>query len=110
MPRLTLRATGGISFLTPAEWNFIARRLNLSPRELEIVAHVLADEKESTIALGLAISSHTVHTFLKRLYLKLGVTSRVELVMRVFAEYATLPRQGILRTGQAAQPTLRKAA
>ncbi len=110
MAKLTLPAAGRSSFLTPAEWACIARRLNLSPRELEIVAHVLADEKESTIALGLAISSHTVHTFLKRLYLKLGVTSRVELVMRVFAEFASLSRQGSLRIRHAVEPAFRKVA
>ena len=39
------------------------------------------------IALELGISQHTVHTYLSRLYRKLGVTSRVQLVLSVLDEF-----------------------
>jgi DNA-binding CsgD family transcriptional regulator len=62
----------------------------LSERERQIAEAVFDDQKESVIAVHLGISSHTVHTHLERLYRKLGVTSRVTLVSRVFVEYLWL--------------------
>jgi DNA-binding NarL/FixJ family response regulator len=66
----------------------------LSPRESQIVQHVLLDEKERAIAAKLGISTHTVHTHLRRIYAKLGVSSRVELATRVCGEYALWGQQG----------------
>ena len=61
--------------------------LALSGRESEILQAVFDDQKESCIAANLGISAHTVHTHLERIYRKLHVSSRVELVVRVFAAY-----------------------
>ena len=52
----------------------------MSQRELEIAQAVFDDLSEGEIAEALGISTHTVHTYLKRLYQKLGAKSRVELV------------------------------
>jgi DNA-binding CsgD family transcriptional regulator len=71
-------------------WSRIQQSLNLSPREAEILFEILQDQKETTIAEHLAISPHTVHAHLERLYRKLGVSSRVQLIVRVFAEYLAL--------------------
>ena len=71
-------------------WRALAVALNLSERELQIVQAVFDDDKESVIAADLGISSHTVHTHLERLYRKLGVSSRVSLVGRVFVEFLRL--------------------
>jgi DNA-binding CsgD family transcriptional regulator len=73
------------------QWRAVADRLNLSDRELEIVRGVLDDRKQSSIAAQLGISSHTVHTYLVRLYLKLRVSSRMELAMRVIGQFQTEP-------------------
>ena len=72
--------------LTDEQWLKIARRLALSGRELQIVRLVFEDERERTIAARLEISLHTVHTHLKRIYLKFGVKSRGGLLLRVFRE------------------------
>jgi DNA-binding CsgD family transcriptional regulator len=64
------------------EWRLIDRELRLSAREHDIVELVLADVKESAMGARLGISPHTVHTHLERLYRKLGVTGRVQLVVR----------------------------
>lgn len=64
-------------------WSCIANRLALSERELQIVQGVFDDAHQEAIAEELAISSHTVHTHLERLYHKLQVNSRVELVVRI---------------------------
>jgi DNA-binding CsgD family transcriptional regulator len=68
-------------------WQRVTSVLALSARESEILQGIFEDQKESCIAANLGISSHTVHTHLERLYRKLRVTSRVGLVVRVFAEY-----------------------
>jgi len=67
--------------------------LRLSRRECEITQAVFDDAKEETIAAGLGISAHTVHTHLERLYRKLGVGSRASLVVLVLAACRTLWRR-----------------
>ena len=71
-------------------WQEIAGSLRLSGQELRIVRGVFDDRTEFAIAEGLKISPHTVHTHCERLYRKLGVTGRVQLVLRVMEEYVAL--------------------
>ena len=56
-------------------------------RELQIMRLVFEDKPEKTIATELEISLNTVHSHLMHLHWKLGVQSRVGLVLRVFREY-----------------------
>jgi DNA-binding CsgD family transcriptional regulator len=73
-------------------WEHLNTKLRLSPREAEIVQWLCADESEESIAYQLGISKHTVHSHLERLYKKIGVTSRAQVVIRLFREYmAQLP-------------------
>ena len=96
--------------LLEAEWDRIARQLELSPRELQIVRLVTVDAKEHTIARRLGISIHTVHSHLKRIYAKSCVSSRVELILEIFREYVAYAREGnALRETIGSHPT-RKAA
>jgi DNA-binding CsgD family transcriptional regulator len=82
------------TFLAPDAWNGIVRALRLSRREAEIAAILLADDnRDGTIAERLAISPHTVHTYLERLYRKLGATSRSQVVTRIFQQYVIYSRQ-----------------
>lgn len=55
----------------------------LSPREQEIVRLVIKGLPNKTIAAVLEISPWTVATHLRRVYTKLGVNSRAEMVARV---------------------------
>jgi len=91
------------------EWSDVGRALRLSERELEIVRLCVEDLKESTIARRLAISGHTVHTHMERLYHKLGVGSRAALLVRVFEAWRALveshPRRGARSGVSAARPT-----
>jgi DNA-binding CsgD family transcriptional regulator len=64
-------------------WFSIAERLSLSGRELQMAQGVFDDKKECLIAQELGISPHTAHTHLERLYHKLRVKSRVELIVRL---------------------------
>jgi DNA-binding CsgD family transcriptional regulator len=77
-------------FLSDEKWEAISDRLRLSRREFEIVRCILDGSSEAAIARTLSISTHTVHTHLERLYRKLDVSNRSDLVVRVFAAYVTL--------------------
>jgi DNA-binding CsgD family transcriptional regulator len=69
-------------------WHDFATAIALSKRELEIVHHLLAlEDNDAAIAAALGISRHTVHTHLLRLYRKLGVKSRCQLVATVTIAY-----------------------
>ncbi|MCH8824798.1 MAG: hypothetical protein IH984_14970 [Planctomycetes bacterium] len=69
------------------EWALISDSLKLCRRELQVVQGVFADQTEQQIASHLDISYHTVHSYLIRIYRKLDVNSRCELLLEVFAEY-----------------------
>src|SRR5262245_12546446 len=75
-------------FIVPHDaWEVIANALSISDRELQIIQGIFDDQKEFAIAQELKISVHTVHTHLERLYQKLGVSSRVALVLYILSEY-----------------------
>src|SRR5262249_25372312 len=82
----------GRSILPYDAWRVIANSLCISDRELQIVQRIFDDRQEFAIADELKISVHTVHTHLERLYRKLGVSSRVGLVLSILSEYlSSLP-------------------
>jgi DNA-binding NarL/FixJ family response regulator len=82
----------GRSILTSDTWKTVAQSLHISNRELEIIQGIFDDRKEFAIADELKISAHTVHTHLERLYRKLGVSSRVGLILCILSEYlSSLP-------------------
>jgi DNA-binding CsgD family transcriptional regulator len=65
-----------------------------SAREFDIARLIVEkDEKESTIARRLGISVHTVHIHLNRLFVKVGVHSRAQLIVMVFREFEAHIRQ-----------------
>jgi DNA-binding CsgD family transcriptional regulator len=77
----------------PGEWRSLASGLGLSPRECGIVRAVFDGDTEKRTAERLGLSPHTVHTYLWRIYRKLRVQSREELLVRVFAEFRSLPKK-----------------
>jgi DNA-binding CsgD family transcriptional regulator len=78
------------SFITATDWARISASLKLSSRESQIAFLVLTDVSENTIADRLAISKHTVHSHIERLYRKLAIRSRSQLVVRLFQAYVFL--------------------
>ena len=60
--------------------------VNLSPREQEIVRLVAKGHPNKVIARVLDISPYTVSTHLRRVFAKLGVNTRAEMVARVLNE------------------------
>jgi DNA-binding CsgD family transcriptional regulator len=77
----------GRSIFSDRQWLSLARALQLSDRELQIIQCIFDDHTEATTAAQLGISTHTIHTHLERLYHKLGVNTRCAVVIRVFAEH-----------------------
>ena len=88
--RSAQRSTPGHQVVDSRTWKDISSALRLSPRELEITQGIFDDRKELAIARQLGISAHTVHSHIERLYRKLDVSSRVQLVVRVLAELQQL--------------------
>jgi DNA-binding CsgD family transcriptional regulator len=66
--------------------------VSLSPREQQVAVMVAAGRTNQAIAGSLEISAWTVSTHLRRIYAKLAVSSRAEMVAHLLgrAEYASL--------------------
>jgi DNA-binding CsgD family transcriptional regulator len=71
-------------------WTAITRSFNLSNRELQLVRGVFDDCTDYSIASTLKISTHTVHTHFGRLYHKLRVANRAQLIVRVVDEFLAM--------------------
>jgi len=103
--RETMVSGTGQAVFVPGEWRSLASCLGLSPRECGVVRAVFDGDSEKRTAERLGLSPHTVHTYLWRIYRKLRVQSREELLVRVFAEFRSLPkRAGSSRKRPEARP------
>lgn len=69
------------------EWRGLVMELGLSKRQEEIVRRVFDDLSEAAIAHDLGLAPPTVHTYLRRLYRKLRVKSRGQLLTFIFREF-----------------------
>ena len=76
--------------LSERAWHEIGAQLDLTKRELQIVQGVFDNLTKTGIARRLKISHHTVHTHLNRLFKKLTVTTRTEVVLRIVEQMITL--------------------
>ncbi len=77
-------APTGSRLFSVQTWEGLEAALRLSPTEVRVAQYVMDDLPERTIARRLHVEPSTVHTHLKRIYSKLGVSSRVGLIMRIF--------------------------
>jgi len=68
----------------PAEWDRLTETLGLSPQQARIVELILRGAGDKQIAAALGLSKHTVRTYLNRIFSRLGVSDRLELVIHVF--------------------------
>jgi DNA-binding NarL/FixJ family response regulator len=89
-PDFPARSNPGLSLFPLSVWPNLGMALRLSRREMQIVQGVFQDRKEESIASELGISPHTVNTYFQRLYNKLRVCSRPQLIVRVMAEYLAM--------------------
>ena len=80
-------ATRDSSIFLSKEWDELGCDLKLSPRALQLVRGIFDDKTEEGIAYDLRISVHTVHSYLIRIYQRLGVCSREQLLVYIFGRY-----------------------
>jgi len=64
-----------------------------TPRERETLELLLTGAPEKSIAVTLGLSPHTVHEYVKRIYRRVGVASRAELMARAI-DHARTQRTG----------------
>ena len=75
------------SIFSSKEWDELGCDLNLSPRALQLVQGIFDDKTEEGIAHDLSISAHTVHSYLIRIYQRLSICSRAQLLVYIFGQY-----------------------
>jgi DNA-binding CsgD family transcriptional regulator len=69
-------------------WRLTLASLRISSRESQIIESILAfTDDEASIAVRLRMSRVTIRTHLARLYRKVGVTNRCELMVRLLLAY-----------------------
>lgn len=67
-------------------WMQDVKKTGLTSRELDVLRQVAAGKTNPEIALGLGISERTVEKYLRSVYKKLGVVSRVDAAVRAVRE------------------------
>jgi DNA-binding NarL/FixJ family response regulator len=79
-----MAATAHVELLSEQEWSQLNEHLGLPPRQAEITRQILHGKSDKQIARELGISLPTVRTHTSRLFRKLGLSDRVELILYVF--------------------------
>jgi DNA-binding CsgD family transcriptional regulator len=73
--------------LADKDWEAIVLRLTLSPREAQVARGLLDDLLESEVAARIGIAPRTAHAHVERLYKRLNVHSRHQLLLALFNTY-----------------------
>jgi len=80
--------------LSADQWKRIAKELALPPQQRRIVELILRNACDKQIAAALRIGRPTVRTYLSRIFARLGVSDRLELVLLVLRmSQETRPRK-----------------
>jgi DNA-binding CsgD family transcriptional regulator len=66
----------------PANSKTVLAGDELSPRQEQTLRHLLNGDSEKQVARKLDLSHHTVHSYVKALYRRYGVSSRAELLAK----------------------------
>ncbi len=80
--------------LSRNQWIRAVEALALSPQQARIVSLILQGKRDKQIAAAMGVRIATVRTHLGRLFARIGVADRVELLLMVFAivmEYSDVP-------------------
>jgi len=75
----------------PLQISHIRDAKRLTKRESEVVRFVAEGMKNSEIGTALGVTEHTVRNYLYRIFEKLGLSSRVELVLHALTEEQNTP-------------------
>jgi DNA-binding NarL/FixJ family response regulator len=69
--------------LSEQEWTSVRQKLGLSTQQAEMVRGLLQAKGDKEIAQSMGISVPTVRTYMSRVFHKLGVEDRIEVVLHV---------------------------
>ena len=69
------------------EWDELMKALLLSPRQIEIAQRVLEGQSDKQIAIDLRMAVATVRTHLGRLFTRLDVRNRNELILLLIWQF-----------------------
>lgn len=89
--RYAKRIDGNNSQRTYEDVQTMLEKTPLTPRERDVVGRLLSGASTRQIADSTGLTVATVNTYLKRIFAKLGVHSRVELVARVTGTRGVIP-------------------
>src|ERR1017187_2883504 len=81
------RQAPGSALLPCDAWLHLRDSLWLSEREVRVVQGIFNDEENLSMASALAISADLVYRTIQRIYIKLHIGGRAELIVRVMSEY-----------------------
>ena len=81
-----MKASTNGGSLSAQELTELMQRLNLAPRQTEIVTHLLFGKADKPIAREMNIAVPTVRTHMRHLFRKFGVSNRVDLILCVLAQ------------------------
>ncbi len=73
----------GERLITACEWPAIGNHLGLTTRELEVIVLLFHSNTVETISRKLTIKPRTVRQYVEQVHVKLKLTDRIELILRV---------------------------
>ena len=79
----THESRDGTCLFCETAWAGVSQSLRLSKREVEILQCLILGDNEREVALFIGLTCRTVRTHLERIRWKLGVHTRVELIVRL---------------------------
>lgn len=101
--RYARRIDGNNSQRTVEDVQAMLEKTPLTPRERDVVGRLLSGASTRQIAESTGLTVATVNTYLKRIFAKLGVHSRVELVARVTGTRGVIPAAALGKS-ESSQP------
>ena len=72
---------------TEAEWNKLVGQLQMSPQQAQIARFLIEGASDKRIAQEMGIAVSTVRTYLTRMFSKLSVQDRNELIVTIFRAF-----------------------
>ena len=71
------------NLITEPQWRKVAQELALSPQELRVCQFVFKCKTRQEMAEAMGIKDRTVRTYLEQIHIKLSVTTRVGIALRI---------------------------
>lgn len=71
--------------LPPDKWEALCATLKFSPQQKRIVELILQNRCDKQIAAAMRLRHPTVRTYISRIFGRMGVGDRLELVLKLFA-------------------------